>query len=179
MVRHYLRTCEVTEVEKDMVKNVVRQAKRGFIINHQQRTGFWPKHLIDSDAGRGLKLAPLLGKHPESKLIRQEIENIPLNQYDYVKFLPCKDLKAPDNLFGYLKDRTISLSRSNVLKNYLNLQFGSITNEKDYYDQMHRLSRNRLYERLIIRYLIIIIIIIIIIGLLIISTKINLIFSNI
>ena len=137
MVRHYLRTSEVTNVEKEMIQNVIRQAKRGFIINHQQKTGYWPKHLIDNDAGKGLKLASLLGKHPESKTIRQEIENINLEQYDYVKFLPCKELKAPDNLFGYLKDRAISLSRSHVLKNYLQQQFNTLTSEKEYYEKMN------------------------------------------
>ena len=152
MVRHYMRTGEVTKVEKEMVQNVVRQAKLGFIINHQQRTGFWPHYLIDSEAGKGLKLASLLGRHPESKLIRQEIENIPLEQYDFVKFLPTKELKAPENLFGYLKDRTISLSRSHVLKNYLKMQFDSISSEKDYYDNIKQILKNRPYERLIIRY---------------------------
>ena len=153
MIRHYERTSEVTEVEQDMIRNVIRQAKRGFIINFQQKTGFWPKHIIEDTASQGLKLASLLGKHPETKTIRQEIENITLDQYDHIRFLPDKELKSPENLFGYLKDRAISLSRSYVFKNYILEKFGEITSEKDYYEKIKEFNQYKPYERLIIRYL--------------------------
>jgi hypothetical protein len=114
------RTCEHLPVNTQAVNECVRHAKKQFIKGYIEKHGKWPVVEMDYHIHPGLARAALLNKDPDSlSVVSTCTTPIVMSDYDFVELQPCMEFNELENFIPYLKDRTVSIMRSEVLDHYI------------------------------------------------------------
>nr|QYW06809.1 MAG: RNA-dependent RNA polymerase [Hebei mivirus 3] len=113
---------KVTErkfIDMDAVIQCTRYAKEDFIRKFLAREGRWP--LVDFDPGtpRALLAACMSNLDPRSVAVTRRFGTIRISDYDFVTILPNLKFDWVENFLPYVKDRTVTISRSDTVRRYL------------------------------------------------------------
>ncbi|APG78818.1 RNA-dependent RNA polymerase [Wenling chuvirus-like virus 1] len=113
------KTTEPRLVVPARVLQCVRYAKENFIRNYILRYERWPLVEISPQAPLSLVQAALTNLDPKSRKHVKDFGPVRLHDYDHIELLPVEEFDYLDNFIPYVKDRTISLCRSQVIATYL------------------------------------------------------------
>lgn len=109
------------EINDEAVASMVRMAKHSFIENYVLQKGTWPPvswHTDHQLVPDRLKYAWQKGISLKSIKISTTYSPIEMQDMDYIKLLAISEYTCIDNIIPFLKDRIISLKRSEVLSKY-------------------------------------------------------------
>lgn len=112
-------TTEDKEIDLDVVRDCVRQAKKSFIKQYILRHGKWPSVVCHARLQRVVEMAMLHNKDPDSKAYTNRYGTDDLTSYDNIEILPCMQFDYLENFIPYLKDKTLSVLRSPVFQKYI------------------------------------------------------------
>ncbi|APG78716.1 RNA-dependent RNA polymerase [Hubei chuvirus-like virus 1] len=103
----------------DMIKvtESINFIKENYIRNHILRHGKWPPCRIDTTkAPKAIIMAQILNKDPNSLDIVRKYGRTLIHHYLYIDFLPNMRFSKLENYIPYLKDKTVTLSRTKLFK---------------------------------------------------------------
>lgn len=116
----YKKVNESVEIKMSKVKDCICHFKRDYIKKHVQKHGKWPPtEPLPLMACQALRMAQLYGKDPDSQWIQQRFGKISLIQYEFVTLAKNYEFNELENIIPYLKDKTITILRSEVMQKYL------------------------------------------------------------
>ncbi|AJG39051.1 polymerase [Lishi spider virus 1] len=129
----YKNTTEIYEINLMLVQRCINYIKQNYICNHIATYGRWPPcHLISSTTPKALAMAFLEHKNPHSLSIKNRFGEVAIEDYAYIELDVNMRFEKLENVIPHLKDKTISLLRSAVIKTYLEKSHtGSRPNWKD------------------------------------------------
>lgn len=111
------KTTEVYSINLSKVQKCINYIKENYIRNHILRYKRWPLcQIADVGCPRPLLHAYVMNMDPKKDYIRRKYGEVKIDDYDYIELLPNERFHKLDNIIPYLKDKTISLMRSKVLK---------------------------------------------------------------
>nr|WAS28062.1 MAG: polymerase [Lesnoe mivirus] len=110
---------EERSVDPMMVQQCVRYAIEDFIRKYLAKEGRWPHVRFETGASKALVHACLTNTDPRSIPHSRKYGKIHLSDYDKVKVEKCLEFDWVENFLPYVKDRTVSLLRSEALKKYI------------------------------------------------------------
>jgi len=109
------------EINNEAVASMVRMAKHSFIENYVLQKGTWPPiswHTDHQLVPNRLKYAWQKGISLKAVRIANTYSQIVMQDMDYIKLLAICEYTCVDNIIPFLKDKIISLRRSEVLSKY-------------------------------------------------------------
>ncbi|QMP82301.1 RNA-dependent RNA polymerase, partial [dermapteran chu-related virus 142] len=112
---------KVTEhrtISLSAVHQSVRYAKQHFIRSFIKRHGRWPLVEIDRES-KSLTKAMLMNKDPQSIAHQRRYGLIKIEDYDAVTLKKNMEFDWVENFIPYIKDRTVSLLKSETLNRYI------------------------------------------------------------
>lgn len=111
------RTTEEKDLDWELILNSVRHAKRNYIKGYLLKEGKWPPcHLLCKSR---LSQPWAESRDPDSRHYTDTHGPVPLVAYDTVEILPNLKFRKMENIIPYLKDKTITVVRSKILKKYI------------------------------------------------------------
>lgn len=110
---------DVKAVDPAAVLECIRYAKQDFIRQHLRRHKSWPVVEIEGRPSRSFTVAMLRNTDPLSSEHTNRYGAIPLSDYDHVTLLPVMEFDWVENFLPYVKDRTLSLTRNEVFRKYV------------------------------------------------------------
>lgn len=114
-------TTESYNLDNEKIFQCMCYVKQNYIRNHYLREGKWPPiHPLDINAAEPLRMAWLLGLDPEGSEIVRKYGKISISAYSDVEFTKNLTYLKLENAIPYLKDKTISILRSDVVRKYIN-----------------------------------------------------------
>ncbi|UHM27545.1 MAG: RNA-dependent RNA polymerase [Sanya chuvirus 1] len=113
------KSSEINEVDQEYIRDTISHLKKKFIKAHVFNSKCWPPVELEYGCPEGLAKACLRGLDPDSNMIRNRFGEIPIRAYEYVNLRPVMKYIKYENLIPLLKDRTQSVLRSKVFRNYL------------------------------------------------------------
>lgn len=116
------KTTEVYSLNPETLATVECYIKQNYIRNHIANGQGWPPHEIHFQAPKQLKLASLLNLDPESDYFKKKYGSILITHYLFVDILPNLKFNKLENIIPYLKDKTISLTRSKLFNKVMEEQ---------------------------------------------------------
>ncbi|AJG39044.1 polymerase [Changping Tick Virus 2] len=108
-----------TVIDTEAVVQCVRYAKMDFIRKFLAKEKRWPLVELTSEASRGLKFAQMLNADPKNPDHQRKYGQILLTDMDQVTVLPNIKFDWLENFIPYVKDRTVTLDRSAVVRRYI------------------------------------------------------------
>lgn len=115
----YLNTTEQIELSDTLILKSIAAAKRSFIKTYIYKYHKWPP-VVDNTLTPRLKTAKSRSMDPDSAIfLREYNSDVSLEDYGKVELLPCEIFTKLENYIPYLKDKTISLLRSEVYRRYI------------------------------------------------------------
>lgn len=112
------KTHEERFVNLAMVVDAVRNAKQDFVCRYILRHGKWPAVEFNGDPPLNLVQARRLDIDPTRASHQMRYGVLNLTAWDHVTILKCETFHKLENFIPYVKDRTVSLSRSKVISYY-------------------------------------------------------------
>lgn len=101
------------------VQDCVNYAKRDYIKKHVQKYKKWPPaEMLPPEAPKALVLSQIYGKYPDCKWITEKYGRTDILHYEQVQLLQNLEFNELENILPYLKDKTVSLLRSQVIGQY-------------------------------------------------------------
>ncbi|AIY53910.1 polymerase [Suffolk virus] len=110
---------EERPIDPMMVQQCVRYAQEDFIRKYLAKEGKWPLVTFDPGASKSLVRACMTNTDPRSVPHTRRYGKIELVDYDKVRIQKCLDFDWVENFLPYVKDRTVSLLKSDALKKYI------------------------------------------------------------
>lgn len=116
----YKKVNEPVEIKLSKVKDCICHFKRDYIKKHVQKHGKWPPTSpLPLTACLALRMAQLYGKDPDAHWIQQKFGKVSLIQYEFVTLEKNYEFNELENIIPYLKDKTITLLRSEIMQKYM------------------------------------------------------------
>lgn len=115
----YNKTHEVRAINVEAVNNAARHSKKEFVEKYLERNSQWPPCHLHNPSNSILKAR-------ESNINPARISHInkygpvPLEDWDAVVLEKCENFDRLENFIPFVKDRTISLLKSEVVRKYIN-----------------------------------------------------------
>ncbi|DAZ90596.1 polymerase [Supella longipalpa mononega-like virus 2] len=117
---------EELEIDPARVIEVENYIKENYIRNNILRHGKWPPAVLNSaSCPKGLQMAFIMNKDPNTAFIREKYGVTKISDYVYVDLLPNMQYAKLENAIPYLKDKTISVLRSQVFASYFKSKLGT------------------------------------------------------
>lgn len=114
-------TTESYDLDNDKIFQCMCYVKQNYIRNHFLREGKWPPIMpLDVHVAEPLRMAWLLGLDPEGGEITRKYGKVKISDYSDVEFTKNLTYLKLENAIPYLKDKTISILRSDVVRKYIN-----------------------------------------------------------
>ncbi|QGW51122.1 polymerase [Karukera tick virus] len=113
------KVCANTLIDEEAVYKCVQHAKLDFIRKYLVREKQWPPVEMDEGVSRCLKFAALLGHDPTESSHQKLYGTFELSDLDAVTILKCLKFDWLENFIPYVKDRTVTLGRSAVIRRYI------------------------------------------------------------
>lgn len=89
----------------------------------------WPPcKMLGLEAPKTLRMAQIYNKDPDSIWIKSKFGDTPIIHYEHIELEKSLEFNNLENIIPYLKDRTISLMRSDILSKY----FENVRLEKEW-----------------------------------------------
>jgi hypothetical protein len=120
----YKKMNEIILINPDRVLECVRHCKRDFIKSYIIRHKKWPPCTFDVGCERRVLHAHMLGRDLDSGTIREKFGPPNLSDYDTVNLGKIFDFNYLENYIPYLKDKSVSLLRSDVISKYIDREVG-------------------------------------------------------
>lgn len=99
------------------INESVNYIKENYIRNHILRHGKWPPVSFETlDTPKALYMAFVLGKDPNSIEIKRKYGRVYIDQYSHINLLPNMKFTKLENYIPYLKDKTVTLCRTKLMK---------------------------------------------------------------
>lgn len=109
------RSTESRNISLELVQESVRHAKFDFIYKYYEKNGKWPPIDMEEDRSSLYKSNKNINSFKHSK----HHGVISYEDMDRIEILKCEEFDRLENFIPYVKDKTISLIKSKVLKYYL------------------------------------------------------------
>uniref|UniRef100_A0AAT9J9Z8 RNA-directed RNA polymerase n=1 Tax=Blattella germanica chuvirus 1 TaxID=3133478 RepID=A0AAT9J9Z8_9VIRU len=117
----YGHVTEVLDINHIKVTECVNHAKLNFIRNYILKHKKWPPVRFENGLPPpNLVYASLVGLDPLSSQVRRRGNPLTVDDMVYVTLDKCMDFDPLENYMPYLKDKTITVLRSNLLSTILN-----------------------------------------------------------
>nr|QKK82916.1 RNA-dependent RNA polymerase [Umea virus] len=113
------RVSEDKPIDLDCVIQCVRYAKEDFIRKFLLKEGRWPLVTFEPLCSKSLTRACLMGVDPRSPAHQKRYGKIALTDFDLVTIKRNMKFDWVENFLPYVKDRTVSLTRSETFKKYV------------------------------------------------------------
>jgi hypothetical protein len=114
------KVTEVYELDYKRLAECECYIKQNYIRNHIAAGKGWPPHLINSAAApRTIQMASLKGLDPEGHIAKASWGAIEITDYMFIDLLPNLKFNKLNNMIPYLKDKTVSLTRSRIVGSIL------------------------------------------------------------
>ncbi|UHM27703.1 MAG: RNA-dependent RNA polymerase [Fushun oxya chinensis chuvirus 1] len=111
---------EKHKINHNLVAATTLQCKKQFIKGYRLKHNKWPDLDVHKNASKALRFARENNLDPDNKVILAKFPSgIPMSDYKYVELKKVMQFEFLENFIPYIKDRTISLLRSKVVKSYL------------------------------------------------------------
>jgi len=120
------KTNEIREVNIAMVSDAVRNAKQDFISIYIRKKNVWPPVTLLDQAPEVIRQAVQKNVDPKSAHHQARYGVLRLAHWDHVVLNKIEEFDRLENFIPYVKDRTVSLLKSQVLQLY----FGEEGEEK-------------------------------------------------
>ena len=101
------------------IQKVINQIKRAYIRSYIQKNGSWPPVQLNSLCPDAFKAAQQTNTDPEGLVIGKSHGTVSSDDYVYVDLLPNMELDRLEHYVQYLTDKTLAVTRSQVLTHYL------------------------------------------------------------
>lgn len=99
------------------INECVNYIKENYIRNHILRHGKWPPVEFDNVlAPKALVMACMLNQDPNAPEIKRKYGKVYIDQYSYINLRPNMKFSYLENYIPYLKDKTITLCRTKLIK---------------------------------------------------------------
>lgn len=113
-------TNETYDLDYDKIYECMCYIKQNYIRNHILRENKWPPtEPIPKEAPEALRMACLRNLDPEGATITSKYGKIDVRHYGMVTLAKNMKYHKLENAIPYLKDKTISVLRSKVIKQYI------------------------------------------------------------
>lgn len=120
----FKKTTEHYELNLDAVNNCLSHIKLNYIRNHVMRHKRWPPCTLSYGCSMALTQAFVRSKDPYDSFITKKYGPISLSDMNFVTLEKNDRFYKLENVIPYLKDKTVSLLRSKVLRNVLHPEDG-------------------------------------------------------
>lgn len=115
------KVTEDLKINMSKVYQCVNYCKRDYIKKYIQKCKKWPPcEILPATAPECLRMAQVFGKDPDSLWIRNKYGRVDILYYEFVELLPSIEFNKLENIVPLLKDKTVSLLRSEVMAKYMN-----------------------------------------------------------
>lgn len=116
----FTKTHEDRGINLIMVQDAVRYAKQDFIHQYILKEGKWPPVMFDDDIGLSevIVQAHKQDIDPQRQSHQSRYGVLRLSHWDQVTLERCEKFERVENFIPYVKDRTVSLLRSDVFRLY-------------------------------------------------------------
>nr|UYL95478.1 MAG: polymerase [Nanning Chuvi tick virus 2] len=108
-----------TWIDNEAVTQCVRYAKLDFIRKYLAQEKTWPLVTMETDTPRGLKFAVMLNTDPTGSEHQRKYGPFDIRGMDSITIKPNLKFDWLENFIPYVKDRTVTLGRSSVIKRYI------------------------------------------------------------
>lgn len=113
-------TNETYELDYDKIYECMCHVKQNYIRNYILRENKWPPtEPLPKEAPEGLRMACLRNLDPEGATITSKYPKIDIRHYGMIELKQNMKYHKLENAIPYLKDKTISVLRSHVMKQYI------------------------------------------------------------
>lgn len=112
------KTHEYREINVEFVQLAVRQAKQDFVSSYFSKKKEWPPVRL-TNPSRSLLRAREKNVDPTSSSHKMMEGAVRLEDWDAVDILKVEEFNKLENFLPYIKDRTVSLTKSKVLGYYI------------------------------------------------------------
>lgn len=107
-------------IDMEMVNDSINYIKKNFICNYYNYHKKWPLVNLNSGVSKALTYACLHNLHPDSTAVPASLrQESSIKDYFYIELRKVEEYDYIDQVLPYLKDRTISLLRTEVEEKYL------------------------------------------------------------
>nr|WPD94719.1 polymerase [Mivirus sp.] len=113
------KVCADTLIDDEAVHKCVQYAKLDFIRKYLAKEKQWPPVEMDQGVSRCLKFASLMGHDPTDASHQRLYGTFNISDMDGVTILKCLKFDWLENFIPYVKDRTVTLGRSAVVRRYI------------------------------------------------------------
>ncbi|AJG39070.1 polymerase [Wuhan louse fly virus 6] len=112
------KVTDVKELDPQCIRESVWRAKEDFVRHYYKRHRKWP--LCDMSPETPVRVARIIlhNLDPFSLETMRRYGGIPLEAYDYIQFRKLREFEWLENFIPYIKDRTISALRSDIMRVY-------------------------------------------------------------
>lgn len=123
------KTTEISEISISKVLECICFFKRDYIKKHIQLYKRWPPcDMLPKTACKSLVYAQIYNKDPDSLWIRRRFGDTPIIAYENINLKKNIEFNNLENVIPYLKDKVVSLMRTEIIQKY----FENITPEREW-----------------------------------------------
>lgn len=115
----HAKTTETYKINVLKVMECENYIKQNYIRNHILKFDKWPPCELKFGAPKSLEEAYVRNKDPSSPAIVRKYGKTSIGDYNFIELGQNERFHKLDNILPYLKDKTITLLRSDVMKFYL------------------------------------------------------------
>lgn len=109
------KTTKTLELDEIAIHETVRHAKRMFIKNYICRHHKWPNVEMSEHCSESIRYAIENNRDPDAISGKRGKARVLLSDYDHISILKCMEFEKLENFIPYLKDKTVSLYKKEVL----------------------------------------------------------------
>lgn len=115
----YDKTHETYTLNLERIQQCICYVKENYIRNHVLKYKRWPPVNLLPQCPKALEQCCLYNKDPCDPFMVRKNGSVRIEDYDYIELRQNEKFSKLENILPYLKDKTVSVLRSDVMKMYL------------------------------------------------------------